>query len=507
LKGIDMRFRTINIIVIILLSLSSLSAQTHIAVVDFESLSVSSDDSKALTNRLMIELHRTNMFKVLEREMLDKIIEEQKFQLSGCNSNQCLVELGQLANVHQIVTGSISKVGHIYTITARLISVETGEVVTSGIFDDEGNIGTLMKEGMASIAAQLASIQVQKNQENTRSKKLENQNPVIISTTPIEVLFEHKTNIEGLLISPDGRTIVFKSRKYIEWRRAAIHYIYQYDIRTGKKTLLVTDKKFRLDVIAWHPKENYFVFDRNGTPYKYEVLTYKESLFYELNSDYDSPVFSPSGDHVVFIHGEKNQRALRIFNLQSDEIKFGDGIQLSILASSPAWSPNGGNIAFSSHTPGAINFFDINTMKTETMVNEFEFPGDLWWSPNGSYIAFSSFKPSSINLLDTSTMKTEVIMRGFDFVSDLCWSPNGKYFAFSGREQGREQTWQGRDQIWIVRLSDRKIRNINEVTTNNKSCYHPIWSKDTKEFMFVTDERQELVKVHFDETIFDNERK
>ncbi len=85
-----------KLIILFVLQVSILFAQTHIAVVDFEGLGVAKNDARALTNRLMIELHRTNKFKVLEREMLDKIIEEQKFQLSGCNADQCLVELGEI---------------------------------------------------------------------------------------------------------------------------------------------------------------------------------------------------------------------------------------------------------------------------------------------------------------------------------------------------------------------------------------------------------------------------
>jgi len=155
-----------KLITLSILQVSFLFAQTQIAVVDFEALGVSSNDAKALTNRLMIELHRTNEFKVLEREMLDKIIEEQKFQLSGCNADQCLVRLGEIANVQQIVGGTISKVGEVFTITARLISVESGEVVASAIFDYEGNIGALMKTGMANVAAQLTSIHIPQGDTN-----------------------------------------------------------------------------------------------------------------------------------------------------------------------------------------------------------------------------------------------------------------------------------------------------------------------------------------------------
>jgi len=144
-------------LVIAVFLFSSLFAQTQIAVVDLQAQGVSIHEAAALTDRLIVELFRTNRFKVLEREMLDRIIEEQKFQLSGCNSDQCLVKLGQLANVQQIVAGSISKVGQVYTISARLISVETAQVLTTGIYDNEGDISNLMVIGIANIASQLAS--------------------------------------------------------------------------------------------------------------------------------------------------------------------------------------------------------------------------------------------------------------------------------------------------------------------------------------------------------------
>ncbi len=166
-----------RLIILSLIQLSLLFSQTQIAVVDFSALGVSDDDSRALTNRLMIEMHRTNKFTVLEREMLDKIIEEQKFQLSGCNSDQCLVELGQIANVQQIVGGSISKVGYIFTITARLISVQSGEIVESAIFDYGGDIGELMRFGMKHIAAQLSSLPTPK-QSNLEKKANTNYPPL-----------------------------------------------------------------------------------------------------------------------------------------------------------------------------------------------------------------------------------------------------------------------------------------------------------------------------------------
>ncbi len=176
-----LRHFSFQVAIYLSVTISILSAQAQIAVVDFEALGVSINDARALTNRLMIEMHRTNKFKVLEREMLDKVIEEQKFQLSGCNADQCLVELGQLANVQQIVGGTISKVGRVFSISARLIGVESGEIIESALLDYEGNIGELMKTGMANVASQLAGTQIQDISKETptlKSDKSTNKSPV-----------------------------------------------------------------------------------------------------------------------------------------------------------------------------------------------------------------------------------------------------------------------------------------------------------------------------------------
>ncbi len=163
-----------RLIILTLIQFSLLMSQTQIAIVDFDALGVSKNDAIALSERLSNELLNTGQFKVLERQKLNKIIEEQKFQLSGLTSDEYLVELGNFANVQQIVAGSIGKVGTVYAVTARLINVETGELLRTGKYDHQGNIGQLMLTGMASIASQLASIpttmvQTKSNSKNTTS--------------------------------------------------------------------------------------------------------------------------------------------------------------------------------------------------------------------------------------------------------------------------------------------------------------------------------------------------
>ena len=136
-----------------------LTAQTtSIAVIDFAGNNVPSADAKALTDRLRLELFLTGKFVVLEREKMDAILKEQKFQLTGCTSDACAVEVGQLLVVEQMVAGSVSKVGQTYSVTARLIDVEKGNLISGGMCDLKGDIGDVMT-CLGTVAAQLAGNQ------------------------------------------------------------------------------------------------------------------------------------------------------------------------------------------------------------------------------------------------------------------------------------------------------------------------------------------------------------
>jgi len=135
----------------------TLVSQTQIAVIDFSGKNVSSADASTLTERLMTELFLTNKYKILERDKMEEILREQGFQLSGCTTNECFIEIGQLLNVEQLVIGSISQVGSTYSISARIINVETGEILSTATYDNEGQIDDLLKRGMKIVALKLSS--------------------------------------------------------------------------------------------------------------------------------------------------------------------------------------------------------------------------------------------------------------------------------------------------------------------------------------------------------------
>ena len=102
------------------------SQSTTVAVLDFNGANITKDELVILADRLSSEIFKLGEYTVVERSAMDEILSEQGFQQSGCTTTDCAVEVGALLGVQRMVTGSIGKIGNLYTITAKSINVETG---------------------------------------------------------------------------------------------------------------------------------------------------------------------------------------------------------------------------------------------------------------------------------------------------------------------------------------------------------------------------------------------
>jgi TolB-like protein len=140
---------------ILLLLFSLVLAQETIAVIEFEGLGISQAEAKALTNELEIYLSNLGVYRVIERGEMENILQEQGLQQTGCISSECAVEIGKLVGAQLLVSGSISKVGSIFSVTAKILDVKTGDLVKSASYKVRGQIETVSIEGMADIASQL----------------------------------------------------------------------------------------------------------------------------------------------------------------------------------------------------------------------------------------------------------------------------------------------------------------------------------------------------------------
>lgn len=157
-----MKYKAMKILLIIavLLSITSIYAQAPTAIIDFEGKGISQTDASALTDRLRSELFNLG-FLVMERGLMEEILQEQGFQQTGCTSDECVVEVGKIVGVLQMVGGSISKVGNVFSISARIVDVETAEILQMVTYDYEGEIGELLKVGMKNVAIMLTKEKIE----------------------------------------------------------------------------------------------------------------------------------------------------------------------------------------------------------------------------------------------------------------------------------------------------------------------------------------------------------
>ena len=130
-----------------------------IAVVELAPRGLSVEEVKVLSDRLRIELMLTGRFDVMTREQMDRIFEEQRFQLSGfCDETKCLVEIGKIIGVRKMVGGSVGKLGGMYSVSVSMVDVETGRMSQPVKADYEGKVERLQKEVIPRLARQLAGL-------------------------------------------------------------------------------------------------------------------------------------------------------------------------------------------------------------------------------------------------------------------------------------------------------------------------------------------------------------
>ena len=139
-------FKIIFILPIMFNFVYAQTGKPTVAILDFDGQGVAAGDVQTLTERMRTEIGNTNAVRLIERKAVEKIMEEQGFQQTGCTSDECAAEVGQLLGVQFMVSGTIGKMGKKYTIDCKMFSVETGETVRAKNATFEGDISGLLLE-------------------------------------------------------------------------------------------------------------------------------------------------------------------------------------------------------------------------------------------------------------------------------------------------------------------------------------------------------------------------
>ena len=141
-----MKYKAVFSLIFTLSILIGQDSRPTVAILDFEGQGVDASEVQTLTERMRTEIGNTKAVRLIERKAVEKIMQEQGLQQSGCTTDECAAEVGQLLGVQFMISGSIGKMGKSYTIDCKMFSVETGETVRTKSATHKGDVSGLLTE-------------------------------------------------------------------------------------------------------------------------------------------------------------------------------------------------------------------------------------------------------------------------------------------------------------------------------------------------------------------------
>ncbi len=96
---------------------------------------------KGIADMLLTDLALSDEIKCIEREQLEKVLNEQRFSLSGMADEKQSIEIGKILTAELLLTGSFIRAGDRLRIDGKLLDTGTGEVRAA--VKTEGSIDTV----------------------------------------------------------------------------------------------------------------------------------------------------------------------------------------------------------------------------------------------------------------------------------------------------------------------------------------------------------------------------
>lgn len=212
---------------------------------------------------------------------------------------------------------------------------------------------------------------------------------------------------------------------------------------------------------------------------------------------------------LAFVTKSGQHDVVHVYDLEADELGHTYSFDGLVAVYSPAWSPDGTKITFSSIDKSGfadLYLYDIESSALSRLTNDAYDDRDPSWSPDGRYIAYSSDRTSvgqgdHYNLftyhLDSGTIQYVTYGEHHDFAPN--WSPDGSQLIFTSARRDEDGKYGGQD-IWIADVeltpdpspevasvapvsmplrpaSQREFRRLTRLTS---ASFDPVWTEDNR---------------------------
>lgn len=129
-----------------------LNQRMSLTVLPFEQKGSVKEAGLAFQDNLTHSLVKRNRFRVVERKLLETILEEQKLSQTKLIERSTALSVGRLAAAQSIITGSMIETRQGIEAVARMIDTETSEILaTEDVYDEARDLEAMrsLAEGMA----------------------------------------------------------------------------------------------------------------------------------------------------------------------------------------------------------------------------------------------------------------------------------------------------------------------------------------------------------------------